>query len=163
MDLGPLTQRISSGLYAALHVNVSSSIFFDLSTFQFRASRYLLRHASVQYWRLRPEMGPMAALNSLTCFKEGSIEPPIENGSFATSLCKSSGATGQQYYMPEEASFYGAWRNRRWRKNMRKRENKTFTEYEATESRAIMLLRCIKMMIRFADARSSDHNWTGQC
>lgn len=62
-----LTQRISSGLYIDLHLNVSSSIFFALSTFQFLATRYLFKHASLQYIALRPTKGPNLALSSVTC------------------------------------------------------------------------------------------------
>ena len=62
-----LTQRISSGLYIDLHLNVSSNIFFALSTFQFLATRYLFKHASLQYIALRPTKGPNLALSSLTC------------------------------------------------------------------------------------------------
>lgn len=61
-----LTQRISSGLKDDLHLSVSSNIFLDLSTLQFRASKYLLKHASVQYCELRPDSGPREALSSLT-------------------------------------------------------------------------------------------------
>ena len=64
------THRISSGLKVARHLSESSSIFFDLSMFQFRASKYLLKHASVQYCKLRPVTGPIAALSSLICTRE---------------------------------------------------------------------------------------------
>lgn len=60
-----VTHRISSGLKVDLHLSESSSIFLDFSMFQFRASKYLLKHASVQYCELRPVSGPIAALSSL--------------------------------------------------------------------------------------------------
>lgn len=62
-----LTQRISSGLNSDLHLRVASNIFWALSRFQFRASKYLLRHASEQNFRLRPESGPRAFLSCITC------------------------------------------------------------------------------------------------
>lgn len=68
------TQRISSGLNFDRHLSVSSTIFFDLPTFQFRASKYLLKHASVQYCKSRPESGPIAALSSLICMWNRSIK-----------------------------------------------------------------------------------------
>lgn len=67
------TQRISSGLNFDRHLRVSSSIFFDLSRFPFRASKYLLKHASVQYCKLCPESGPIAALSSLICMRNISL------------------------------------------------------------------------------------------
>ena len=62
-----LTQRISSGLQVDLQIRVSSSIFFAFSTFQLRASKNLLKQASVQYRKLRPDSGPRATLSSLIC------------------------------------------------------------------------------------------------
>lgn len=62
-----LTQRISSGLHIDLHLNVSSSIFFALSTLQFLATKYLFKHASLQYMEFRPTKGPNLALSSLIC------------------------------------------------------------------------------------------------
>lgn len=68
-----LTQRISSGLKVSLHLSDSSNIFFDFSTFQFRASKYLLRHPSLQYFKLRPESGPRASLSSLTWLRKNAL------------------------------------------------------------------------------------------
>lgn len=50
-------------------MSVSSSIFLAFSTFQDRASKYLLRHPSVQNFKLRPDRGPRAALSSFTCLQ----------------------------------------------------------------------------------------------
>ena len=46
-----LTHRICSGLYDVLQARVSSSIFFDFCTSQFRAIRYRLKQSSEQYFR----------------------------------------------------------------------------------------------------------------
>lgn len=61
-----LTHRISSGLKVDLHFSDSPNIFFALSKFQFRASKYLLRQASEQYCKARSDKGPSAVLSSLT-------------------------------------------------------------------------------------------------